>query len=122
MTPHAGRLSARNLVTVRDWISSRSPKGRPALTDRVLAALGRDADAPESRTAELCLAAAARSLDELLAEGRFGRESALDLLTIDALATYAFEHGSEAAASDEELATLAKRGAHVLGQLATPRV
>jgi hypothetical protein len=109
-------------MTVRAWLTSRTSHVRPALTDRVLAALGRDADAPESRTSELCLAAAARSLDAILSESRFGRDSALDLLTVDALATYAFEHGSESGATDERLAQLAKQGAQLLGQLTTQRV
>lgn len=109
-------------MTVRDWIARRTPGARPALVERVLAALAADAGAPESRVAELCLAAAARSLDALLAESRFGRDSALDLLAIDALATYAFEHASESGASEEQLATLAKQGAHLLGHLTTQRV
>jgi hypothetical protein len=109
-------------VTVRDWIARRTPGARPALVERVLAALAADADAPELRTAELCLAAAARSLDALLSESRFGRDSALDLLTIDALTTYAFEHASESGASEAQLEALAKRGAHLLGQLTIQRV
>jgi hypothetical protein len=109
-------------MTVRAWLTSRTPRVRPALTDRVLAALGRDADAPESRTSELCLAAAARSLDAILSESRFDRDSALDLLTVDALTTYAFEHASESGVTEERLTQLARQGAQLLGQLTTQRV
>jgi hypothetical protein len=109
-------------TTVRAWLTSRTARVRPALTERLLAALGRDADAPASRTPELCLAAAARSLDSLLSEGRFERDSALDLLTIDALTTYAFEHASESGASEQRLAELARQGAQLLGQLTAQRV
>jgi hypothetical protein len=109
-------------MTIRAWLTSRAPHVRPALTDRMLAVLGRDVDAPESRTSELCLAAAARSLDAILSESRFDRDSALDLLTVDALATYAFEHASETGATEDQLAQFARQGAQLLGQLTTQRV
>lgn len=112
----------RDTTTVRAWLSSRTARVRPELTERLFTALGRDADAPANRTAELCLAAAARSLDTLLSEGRFGRDSALDLLAIDALTTYAFEHASESGASEQRLADLTRQGAQLLGQLTTQRV
>lgn len=43
---------------------------------------------------ELCVSAANELLTELLARASAGRESALDLLTVDALVTYAFEAAS----------------------------
>jgi hypothetical protein len=43
-----------------------------------------------------CIDAAEALLRDLLAQPTAGRESALDLLTVDALATYAFEAASEA--------------------------
>jgi hypothetical protein len=108
-------------VTVRDWIERHLPAPPPALAAQLLSALGSDADADESTTAERCLAAAARLLDGLLAEHRFGRESALDLLTVDALTTYAFEHASHAGASRDELEAFARRAAQALGQLTSQR-
>jgi hypothetical protein len=92
------------------------------LTQEILGALGSDADAPESRTAELCLASAARALDALLSENKFGRDSARELLAIDALTTLAFEYASQTAESLEDLAALAKQSVRTLGQLATQRV
>jgi len=112
-------------VTIGDWISGRAPQPPPELRERILAALGTDAAADESRTAELCLAAAQRSLDTLLAERRFARDSAVDLLAIDALTTYAFEYASTASGggeSTEDLAALSDRATRQLGQLVTARV
>ena len=43
----------------------------------------------------MCLAAAEDLLRELLSRPSAGRESALDLLTVDALVTYAFEAASD---------------------------
>lgn len=106
-------------MTVRDWIARRSPPAPGTLRQAVSAALGRDADADEVRTADVCLAAAARLLEQILADQRFGRESALDLLTADALTTYAYEYA--AATADADLAALARRGAATIAQLLTQR-
>lgn len=108
-------------MTVGDWIASREPQPPPALSREVLQALGAEARLPESRASEVCLAAAARSLDGLLVDARFTRGNALELLAIDALTTYAFEHASESAAA-RELEALATRGVRVLGQLTAQRV
>jgi hypothetical protein len=108
-------------VTVGDWIASRAPQPPPALSREVLEALGAEAHLPESRASEVCLAAAARSLDGLLVDARFTRDNALELLAIDALTTYAFEHASESAAA-RELEALATRGLRVFGQLTAQRV
>lgn len=66
-----------------------------------------DADA-----AACCLDAASELLRDLLARGSAGRESALDLLTVDALVTYAFE----AAASEPE--SLVRRADDAMTRLA----
>lgn len=108
-------------MTVKDWITSRKPQAPPALLQQVLAALGEDAEVPESRTLDVCLAAAARSLAGLLSERRFARDSALELLAIDALTTFAFEHASESA-PETGLEEMATRGVSLFGQLASQRV
>ena len=113
---------ARTPLTIRAWITSRTTPAPEELTQEILAALGSNADAPESRTAELCLASAARALDALLSENRFGRDHARELLAIDALTTLAFEYASQTAESREELAALAKQSVRTFGQLATQRV
>jgi hypothetical protein len=108
-------------VTVRDWLETR-PRRVSVLSERVLLALGTDADAPREQTADVCLSAAARCLGVLISSQRFERDSALDLLTVDALTTYAFEYASDSSRSAEEMTALARRGAHLLGQLTTQRV
>lgn len=106
-------------MTVRDWVVRRSDGVPEALTARVVQFLGRDAGEPEGRAGEVCLAAATRSLDELLAGRRYARDSALDLLAVDALTTFAFAHASESDADPESLRALAVRGAQALSQIAT---
>jgi hypothetical protein len=107
-------------VTVRDWIAVRATAAPAELTTQMLALLGADADQGVERAGELCLAAATRSLDGLLAAGRYGRDSALHLLAIDALTTYAFEHACESGNPDAVRA-LAHDGARAMSQLSIAR-
>ena len=74
-----------------------------------------------SRAADVCLSAAGRALESLLEEKRFAREHAADLLAIDALTTYAYEHAS-ARGSPGELAALSEHGTRVFGHLMAQRV
>jgi hypothetical protein len=105
-------------VTVKDWIASRKPPAPPALLQQMLVLLGPDADQPEGRTSEVCLGAAARGLETVLVEKRFAREHAAELLAVDALTTYAFEHACGAAASNDVLEEVAKRGADIFSRIA----
>ena len=59
-------------MKVRDWINARTPPPPAALQQQALAALGRDAEAPESRTADVCLGAAARALVQQSGQGLAG--------------------------------------------------
>lgn len=77
--------------------------------DEVLAARGND---DRSRAADACLDAAESLLRDLLARPSAGREAALDLLTVDALVTYAFE------AAALEPATIEARAADAMRRLA----
>jgi hypothetical protein len=108
-------------VTVREWIEQRPAQPPASLTRQVLSMLGAEADAEESRTAEACLSAAARALDALVEEKRFARDHAAELLAIDALATYAFEHAS-LRGDPRQLAAFSEQGARVFGQLMAQRV
>jgi hypothetical protein len=108
-------------VTVREWIAARGSAAPPALRERMLRSLDGDADIDASRTAEICLQAARRSLAALVAAGRFGRDSALDLLAIDALTTCAFEHASEVAASVDDLEFFARAATYGLATSMTAR-
>lgn len=103
-------------MTVREWIARRSPRAPADLQRQVLAALGSDQDADAARTADLCLLAAERALRDILATQRFERSGALDLLAVDALATYAYEHASEVG-DEHMIARLADEGLRRLGRV-----
>lgn len=78
-------------MTLQAWLRSRSPSPPPRLAERIDAVLG-DRWATDSADAtEHCVAAGEELLADLLGRPSAGRESALDLLTVDALITYAFE-------------------------------
>jgi hypothetical protein len=87
----------------------------------ILEALGAGADAPQDRFPDVALAAAQRTLDALLAGQRFGRDSAVDLLAVDALMTYAYEYAGTIASRDR-VEALATQGARMLGQLTNQHV
>jgi hypothetical protein len=63
------------------------------------------ADRPVEEVPAACLAAGEARLASLLAERATDRASALDLLAVDALVTYAFEAAADAPATLERLAT-----------------
>jgi hypothetical protein len=78
-------------VTLGTWLHERSPAPPTRLLARVEESLGGDVLADASATSELCIAAAERLLADLLRRPTLGRDCALDLLTVDALVTYALE-------------------------------
>ena len=78
-------------MTVGDWLNTRQPQPPAALTARLDAVLGGALDEPDDRATEVLLAAGERLVSGLLRGDRTSRDSALDLLTADALVTYAFE-------------------------------
>ena len=82
-------------MTIGEWLRSRTPTPPIELMEGLERALGPalTADA-EMATAEF-LTAAERMLRELVASGETGRPAAADLLTIDALTTYAVEAATE---------------------------
>lgn len=82
-------------MTIAEWLQSREPKPPAELMGGLERALGASLQLPaEQATAEF-LAAAERMLRELVASGETGRAVAADLLTIDALTTYAVESATE---------------------------
>jgi hypothetical protein len=83
-------------MTVSDWLDSRAPAPPPALGARIREALGDAVVADAARVGDVCLAAAERLVGGLLAADCTSRDSALDLLTADALVTYAFEAAEQA--------------------------
>jgi hypothetical protein len=104
-------------MTVGEWIERRAVDVPASLRAEVLAALGGDAEADESETSARCMGAASRLLGNILRERAFGRDSALSLLTVDALTTYAFDHAAEGKPGAAALREFARRAAGQIGQL-----
>lgn len=78
-------------MTLGAWLAERSPAPPPRLAERIHEALGVRVNANAEGAPALCVDAAAELLRELLSRSSTGRESALELLAVDALVTYAFE-------------------------------
>ena len=97
-------------MTLESWLRDRTPAPPRRLAERIGEVLGDRAGRPATEAYELCLDAAVALLRELLARPT-GRESALDLLTVDALVTYAFE------ASASEPAKLKARAINAMSRL-----
>jgi len=108
-------------VTVREWIARQAVSAPTALRDRMLAIVGSDGARDSATAAETCIAAAERAFERLLQDRRFGRDSALELLAIDALTTYAFQHAAQDA-RHTDLDGLVESSLTRFGQLATARV
>jgi hypothetical protein len=100
-------------VTLAAWLRERTPTPPAELTARLEQTLGERCGANASQAPDLCIAAAEELLRELLSRPSAGRESALDLLTVDALVTYAFE------AASAEADTLTFRAEQAMARLAT---
>lgn len=86
------------MTTVGEWLASRAPAPPPALWARIEWALGDALTLDQRETADVCLAAGERVLGTVLREDGAARDCALDLLTADALVTYAFETEGESPA------------------------
>ena len=82
--------------TVGQWLTALQPPAPPALAARLKLALAPFATQPVDRAPEACLDAGEQLLDDLLASGSTTRGSALDLLAVDALVTYAFQAAADA--------------------------
>lgn len=92
-------------ITVADWLEQRSPPPPQALLVRLREMLAPYADLPSAQAPTACLAAGESQLAVLLAHGETARNSALDLLAVDALVSYAFEAAADAPETLEQLAT-----------------
>lgn len=98
--------------TVGEWLETMHPSPPQGLRVRLLELLQPYAQLPVERVPEACLEAGERLLDALLASGSTSRETALDLLAVDALVTYAFQ-----VAADDP-ASLDARAARALARIA----
>ena len=81
-------------MTLRDWLADREPVPPRILRERV-EALALAVPEPHRETAEQLLAAAEAALERLAQGGADDRATALDLLAVDALVTYAFEFAAQ---------------------------
>jgi hypothetical protein len=102
-------------MTVGEWLASRTPPPPAALRLRLAEVLGRDAALEAREATEVCLRAAEVLVAELLRGDCHRRQSALDLLTADALVTYAFEAASESPSDLASRAGEAMRRIALLG-------
>ena len=97
------------------WLTVRRPPAPPLLTERLEMALGSVSPVPE-RTDDLLLGAGELLLGQLLRGACASRAAAHDLLTIDALVTYAFEAAIEDGPSGvEDKAAAAMRRIAAIG-------
>ena len=102
-------------MTVGEWLGRRAPTPPPALRQRVEQALRDSLLLDAGGAADACLRSAERLVTELLRRDCTTRESALDLLTADALVTYAFEAAGE---SPADLIPRAVKSMHRIASLA----
>ena len=94
-------------MTVGEWVRTRVPAPPTDLAARILAVMGSDANRPAAHASDVLLASGERLVSELLRNRNTMRDSALDLLTADALVTYAFEAAGETPGDVEARATAA---------------
>lgn len=104
-------------MTVRDWLASRASVAPSALLSRMVELLGDDVNAPAERATSVFVETARSTLGELLEAKRFDRDGALDLLAVDALMTYAYEHAAETSETVEQLEAVALDGAASISHL-----
>jgi hypothetical protein len=97
---------------VGEWLAGLQPPPPPALMARLAELLAPHAAQPASHVPDVCVESGERLLDALLASGSTSRGTALDLLAVDALMTYAFQ-----AAADTPT-DLEVRAARAMGRIA----
>ena len=102
-------------TSVSSWLDTRAPVPPPELAAALRAMTAHVAT--REPTAEVLLSAAHDAMTTLLHDGCLTRQSALDLLAVDALVTYAFE----AAADDPDgLDRRAEQALESIAALAEP--
>jgi hypothetical protein len=94
-------------MTLGRWLDERSAGVPPRLTTRLDEAVADVREVADADTTKVCIDAAEALLRDLLARSSAGRDVALDLLTVDALVTYAFEAGAAHPTTLRECAAVA---------------
>lgn len=102
--------------TVGQWLQQLKPEPPRALQDELSRLLMQHSERPASDIPEVCLQAGEQLLSELVASGSTERATALTLLSVDALVTYAFEAASHDAGRLEERAAGAMQRIAKLGK------
>lgn len=102
-------------MTVGEWLRQRSPRPPAALAARIDEVLGASLDEPSEEVSEVLLRAGEGLVRELRIANCTSRDSALDLLTADALVTYAFEGAGSSPADIELRAAVAMKRIALLG-------
>ncbi|MCC6244746.1 MAG: hypothetical protein IT353_18010 [Gemmatimonadaceae bacterium] len=95
------------MSTVGAWFAALQPAPPAALATRMTELLGPHLSRPRADVPDVCLTVGEELLDALLASGSTSRGTALDLLAVDALVTYAFQAGADDPASLESRAARA---------------
>ncbi len=96
-------------MTIAEWLERRDPVPPARLATQLRVALGPSLLASASEAPDRLIEAAEALLARSLSGGLCRRESAVDLLTVDALVTYAFEASAEEPEFLRERARLAMR-------------
>lgn len=103
--------------TVSDWFAELDPAPPAVLRAELKSLLAEGGNRPVSDVPEVCLAAGERLLNELIHSGSTNRPTALKLLAVDALVTYAFEAGADEPRRLEQRAAMAmQRISELAGQ------
>ena len=102
-------------MTIDAWLASRVPPPPPALVRRVREAVSALPATPDAPAADMLVDAGEQLLKGLLGADHLTRNGAADLLTADALVTYAFE---AAATEPERIRERAERAMARLAALA----
>jgi hypothetical protein len=103
--------------TVGAWLSTLQPAPPSALAARLEELLGPYLALSADRVPDACLEAGEQLLDTLLSSGSTSRGTALDLLAVDALVTYAFQAAADA---PEQLESRAARAMQRIAALPAP--
>lgn len=107
--------SSHSPATVGEWLAQLEPAPPPALAVELHRLLSQYAALPVVDVPEVCLETGEQLLAELMSSGSTERATALTLLTVDALVTYAFEAASYDSIRIEQRARAAMERIAALG-------